>query len=345
MAVSVTHTFVSPVADAGNPNEVGPDEWNATHTLSGITAFAETILDDTTQAQAQTTLGLGTGDSPTFTGLTLSGQTFTVTTLNTTNLMVAGTASVSSLVVAAKASVSSLNVVAIASVSALTVLGTATVSGPLTVIGTTSMATAFAASLNVTATASMSIGIAGALTVLGTATVSGPLTVIGTTSVARAFANVLTVNATASLSTTFFGANITVNGAAISGVATQADMEAASSITQVVTPGREQFHPGVCKMWGIASVSGGTPTLDANYNVNSITDTGVGILTVTISTDFSSANYSANVAVIAGATSTGATHNVRGGATQAAGSVGFVNLEGDVVADPLSWQFQAWGDQ
>jgi hypothetical protein len=34
MAVSVTHTFVSPVTDAGSADEVGPDEWNATHTVT-----------------------------------------------------------------------------------------------------------------------------------------------------------------------------------------------------------------------------------------------------------------------------------------------------------------------
>lgn len=34
MAVSVTHNFVSLVADEGDPNEVGPDEWNAAHTVT-----------------------------------------------------------------------------------------------------------------------------------------------------------------------------------------------------------------------------------------------------------------------------------------------------------------------
>jgi Pgp3 C-terminal domain len=35
MTLVVTHAFVSPVTDAGNPNEVGPNEWNANHTVTG----------------------------------------------------------------------------------------------------------------------------------------------------------------------------------------------------------------------------------------------------------------------------------------------------------------------
>lgn len=46
MAISVTHTFVSPVADAGDPNEVGPNEWNAAHTITGLGTAAEADSTD-----------------------------------------------------------------------------------------------------------------------------------------------------------------------------------------------------------------------------------------------------------------------------------------------------------
>jgi hypothetical protein len=46
MAVSVTHAFVSPVADQGNPNEVGPNEWNDAHTIVGLGTAAEADSTD-----------------------------------------------------------------------------------------------------------------------------------------------------------------------------------------------------------------------------------------------------------------------------------------------------------
>lgn len=44
MAVVVTHTFVSPVADEGDPNIVGPNEWNDNHVVTGAAETATQII-------------------------------------------------------------------------------------------------------------------------------------------------------------------------------------------------------------------------------------------------------------------------------------------------------------
>lgn len=72
--------------------------------------------------------------------------------------------------------------------------------------------------------------------------------------------------------------------------ATQAEQEAGSSTTVGTTPGRQHHHPSALKFW-CALKQTGTQTVLASYNVTSITDGGVGYTTVTIATDFSSANW------------------------------------------------------
>ena len=71
--------------------------------------------------------------------------------------------------------------------------------------------------------------------------------------------------------------------------ATQAEMEAGSSNTVGATPGRTQYHPGVAKAWAIFTPP--DTTIDASYNMASITDEGVGQFTYNFTTAFSSANY------------------------------------------------------
>lgn len=73
--------------------------------------------------------------------------------------------------------------------------------------------------------------------------------------------------------------------------ASQAEMEAASSTSVYVSPGREKYHPGVAKAWACITFSGGTPTLAAGYGVASITDVSVGRTRLTFSTAFSSTAY------------------------------------------------------
>lgn len=79
-------------------------------------------------------------------------------------------------------------------------------------------------------------------------------------------------------------------------VASQAQMESASSTSVYVTPGRTQYHPGTAKGWVKMDVAG---TADASHNVTSITDNGTGDFTVNWDTDFSSANFSVTANALA----------------------------------------------
>jgi len=70
--------------------------------------------------------------------------------------------------------------------------------------------------------------------------------------------------------------------------ATQVEMEAATSNTVAATPLQTNFHPGVAKAWLKCDQFG---NISVSHNITSITDTGTGVVTVTLATDFSTNNY------------------------------------------------------
>lgn len=119
--------------------------------------------------------------------------------------------------------------------------------------------------------------------------------------------------------------------------ATQADQEAASSLTAGVTSGRQHFHPSALKAWGYANQTG-TQALNASYNVTSITDGGNGITQFNFTTSMSSSNYSAT------ATSDLATVNVFGQSARAAGSYSVVGANAGTPADSSFVCFMLAGD-
>jgi hypothetical protein len=94
------------------------------------------------------------------------------------------------------------------------------------------------------------------------------------------------------------------------------------------------------------------PTLASSFNITSITGTATGELTVTIATDFASANYAWHATVeLPGTTYEEA--NVRNVAirngTRAAGST-VLDCYDDtedthLLADPASWHFAGFGAQ
>ena len=72
--------------------------------------------------------------------------------------------------------------------------------------------------------------------------------------------------------------------------ATQAEMESASSTSVATTPGRQQYHPSSAKGW--ANFNGtSTYTINASYNVSSVSSIGTAQYRVNWDVDFSSANY------------------------------------------------------
>lgn len=103
-----------------------------------------------------------------------------------------------------------------------------------------------------------------------------------TLTVSGNFGTTFTVGATTSLTLPASG---TVS---VLTTASQAEMEAGSSTTAAVTPGRQQFHPGEAKFWLKAGIAG---DIVVSHNVTSIADTATGRMTVTIGTDFSGTGY------------------------------------------------------
>jgi len=80
-----------------------------------------------------------------------------------------------------------------------------------------------------------------------------------------------------------------VASAAVS-AASQAEQETGTEAAKYVAPATQHFHQSAAKCWGMTT-GDATPTLQVSYNITSITDTGVGVLTVTIATDLSTTNY------------------------------------------------------
>lgn len=127
-------------------------------------------------------------------------------------------------------------------------------------------------------------------------------------------------------------------------LAVQSEMEAASSNTLAVTPGRQHYHPSAAKFWAKVTVSGGTPSVSASYNVTSVTDTDTGVLTVTIATDFSSANWCCQANCLEPGVGGTATRSLMV-ESQAAGSVALRWKAGGASGtDPDAWYVAGFGD-
>lgn len=135
----------------------------------------------------------------------------------------------------------------------------------------------------------------------------------------------------------------------LGGIATQAQMEAASSAIKSVAPGRQHFHPGHPKFWAIVTIAAGVPTIAASYGVQSVSVPATGKLTITFTTAFATANYCCSVTVEHPAsTSSGHIGAVDTGG-RATGSVTVRAMQtgasaNATLADPDAYHVVGWGD-
>lgn len=123
-------------------------------------------------------------------------------------------------------------------------------------------------------------------------------------------------------------------------IAVQSEMETGTDTTRAVVPGRQQFHQSAAKAWMDFNGTG-TAAARVAYNCT-LTDNATGDYTVTIDTDFSSANWVCNITVPAEASSA---NNAISITSKAAGSVRFRTLEGGADTDKTYVWVSAQGDQ
>jgi hypothetical protein len=121
-------------------------------------------------------------------------------------------------------------------------------------------------------------------------------------------------------------------GSSTFAVAAKADQIAGTSTTLAVTPAEQQFHPSAAKAYVSYqnNATNGAQTLNASYNVSGVSRTGVGTVTITFSTAFTSANYVC-VGNAQGSASTNAWAQITNG-SKTTTNVGFSTLNAATTA-------------
>lgn len=137
------------------------------------------------------------------------------------------------------------------------------------------------------------------------------------------------------------------NGAlypSVGNAATQAEAAAGTATNKYLSPLSANWHPGVAKFWVV--FTGNSTTILASWNMTSISD-GTSEATVTIATDFSSANWCCQ-ATAEGASTTVAAARLACCRAIAAGTIVVFCVDGaatTALADPTRWHVAGWGTQ
>lgn len=178
------------------------------------------------------------------------------------------------------------------------------------------------------------------LTIGADSSISGTAYVSGGTDVAIADGGTGASDAATAFANIKQAASDTATG--VIEIAVQSEMETGTDTTRAVVPGRQHYHPSATKGW-VNFTGTGTVTINASYNVTSITDNGTGDYTVNWTTAFSSANYcvGATSSFVAGSDLFVETHTSYTTGTARVYVVKF----GVGLTDPTLVNVWAWGDQ
>lgn len=110
---------------------------------------------------------------------------------------------------------------------------------------------------------------------------------------------ILTTNSSGALTWLGSGTSgylLQTNGSAsvnwVNAEATQAELETGTSTTKFSSAAKQMYHTSAAKFWIKCNFSG---TALASYNVSSISDTATGRVTISLSTNFSTADYAVEV--------------------------------------------------
>lgn len=125
-------------------------------------------------------------------------------------------------------------------------------------------------------------------------------------------------------------------------IATQAEQEAGTDTGRAVTPGRQHFHPSAVKAWAVVTVSAGTPAVTNSYNVTSVDDTGLGDLTINLTTAFSATDL--HCPIVQGRLDSANAHITWIRSKDEDSLRAVFALHDNTAADPAQWFYHAVGD-
>jgi hypothetical protein len=120
--------------------------------------------------------------------------------------------------------------------------------------------------------------------------------------------------------------------------ATQAEQETGTTLTRLVTPGRQHFHQSAAKAWGVVAATG---TLASGYNCTTAKNS-TGTYTVTFDTALSGTSYTV---IVTGSNVGGSGNTLFGYSNKAAGSFQVISTGAsfDSLAD-APFDFVVFGD-